>query len=327
MNSDFETVKNNGRAGASLKTVLALFLVAFIGGIALAGWLISKYDLLGNKPASNQLAQLSPLNTNGQAAQNRTVSGAVTPAARAINDSAAAAALANDDMSQRVQDMELRLSRIFVQAEQASGNAARAEGLLIAFAVRRALDQGRSLGYLEAQLQQRFGLSHPAEVKVIREFTRDPLTRDMLETELDDFSSHSFADKHNSFWASLGEEFSNLFTIRRSGSSPTDSESRLKRAQKYAASGNIAATIAEVEKLSRSDKIDSWLVKARRYAAAQSALDRLERAALETITPASSALTNNTAAATLQPALPAASSSADENAAEKAESNGNFFSF
>ena len=44
---------------------------------------------------------------------------------------------------------EQRLSRIDLQATAASGNAARAEGLLIAFAARRMIDKGEPLGFLE----------------------------------------------------------------------------------------------------------------------------------------------------------------------------------
>ena len=39
----------------------------------------------------------------------------------------------------------------------ASGNAARAEGLLIAFSARRTLERGNDLGYLGDQLRLRFG--------------------------------------------------------------------------------------------------------------------------------------------------------------------------
>src|SRR3546814_10207214 len=59
-------------------------------------------------------------------------------------------------LAARVAELEQRLSRITLQAESASGNASRAEGLLVAFAVRRALDRGLSLGYLDAQLRLRF---------------------------------------------------------------------------------------------------------------------------------------------------------------------------
>ena len=51
-------------------------------------------------------------------------------------------------LDQRLAAAEQRLTRLDLQAQAAAGNAARAEGLLIAFAVRRALDRGADWGYL-----------------------------------------------------------------------------------------------------------------------------------------------------------------------------------
>src|SRR3546814_4848182 len=78
-------------------------------------------------------------------------------------------------LAARVAELEQRLSRITLQAESASGNASRAEGLLVAFAVRRALDRGLSLGYLDAQLRLRFGDDQPNAVKTIIDTSREPV--------------------------------------------------------------------------------------------------------------------------------------------------------
>src|SRR3546814_16914803 len=76
------------------------------------------------------------------------------------------------------------MERSTLQAASASGNATRAEGLLIAFAARRALDRGLSLGYLEAQLRLRFGDDQPTAVKTIIDTARAPITLDQLRREL-----------------------------------------------------------------------------------------------------------------------------------------------
>ena len=65
---------------------------------------------------------------------------------------ASAPAIGDDDLfaprsgngpdAARVAELEQRLSRLNLEAASASGNASRAEGLLVAFAVRRALDRG-----------------------------------------------------------------------------------------------------------------------------------------------------------------------------------------
>src|SRR3546814_21057224 len=60
--------------------------------------------------------------------------------------------------------------------------------LLIAFAARRALDRGLSLGYLEAQLRLRFGDDQPNAVKTIINTARDPITPEKLRSELDEMA-------------------------------------------------------------------------------------------------------------------------------------------
>src|SRR3546814_3188813 len=96
----------------------------------------------------------------------------------------------------RVGELETRLSRITLQAASASGNATRAEGLLIAFAARRALDRGLSLGYLEAQLRLRFGDDQPNAVKTIIDTARDPITLEPLRSELEDRTSTRLNSSH-----------------------------------------------------------------------------------------------------------------------------------
>src|SRR3546814_289458 len=84
----------------------------------------------------------------------------------------------------RVSELEDRMSRIKVQAQAASGNAARAEGLLIAFAARRALDTGGPLGYIEGQLRLRFGRAQPRAVATIINAAREPATLQDLQAGL-----------------------------------------------------------------------------------------------------------------------------------------------
>src|SRR3546814_8273346 len=80
------------------------------------------------------------------------------------------------------------MERSTLQAASASGNATRAEGLLIAFAARRALDRGLSLGYPEAQLRLRFGDDQPNAVKTIIDNARDQITLEQLRSGLDDMA-------------------------------------------------------------------------------------------------------------------------------------------
>ena len=68
-------------------------------------------------------------------------------------------------IDQRLAAAEQRLARLDLQAQAAAGNAARAEGLLIAFAARRALERGEELGFLADQLRLRFGDNWPNAVR------------------------------------------------------------------------------------------------------------------------------------------------------------------
>ena len=180
----------------------------------------------------------------------------------------------------RIIDLEDRLSRITVQADMASGNAARAEGLLIAFATRRALDSGRSLGYLDEQLQLRFGAAEPEAVAIIRDFAQAPITREALLAELDNMAGTLATNSDEGFWAAITSEISELFVIRRAGTPSTASGQRLDRARRYVEAGNVDAAIAEVEKMPGAAKAEGWLDRARRYAKVQEQLDILETAAI-----------------------------------------------
>ena len=83
-------------------------------------------------------------------------------------------------LDSRVAAMEQRLSKLDLQLQAASGNAARTEGLLVAFAARRAVERGAPLGYLADQLQLRFGEAHPNSVRTIIDFSHDPVTLDHI---------------------------------------------------------------------------------------------------------------------------------------------------
>lgn len=100
---------------------------------------------------------------------------------------------AQGGFDQRLAAMEQRLARLDLQAQAASGNAARAEGLLIAFATRRSMERGAPLGYLADQLRLRFGDARPNAVRTIIEASRDPVTLDQLMARLEGLSPNSSA--------------------------------------------------------------------------------------------------------------------------------------
>ena len=79
-------------------------------------------------------------------------------------------------LDSRVAAMEQRLTRLDLQTQAAAGNAARAEGLLIAFASRRAIERGAPLGYLADQLRLRFGDARPNAVRTVIETAQTDAT-------------------------------------------------------------------------------------------------------------------------------------------------------
>jgi len=273
-----ETIRT-GRVsrGASGRMLLILLALAFIGGAILSGWLITRSGWFGGKADSasqaaldNGVITIDPANpaTGGTAPQLRD-----TPLAGTAPDRA---------LDVRVAELENRLSLINVQAQEASGNAGRAEGLLIAFAARRALDRASALGYLEGQLQMRFGAAQPNAVETIVRASRNPVTMDQLRTSLEDIGPSLVSGRtaDEGFWDGLQREASELLVIRVEGSVSQAPSQRLQRAQRYVEAGRVEAALAEVQRLPGRNKAAAWLAKARLYADARRALDIIESAAI-----------------------------------------------
>ena len=124
-------------------------MLAFAAGAAAMGYALTHWPL-----AARYIAGAPAATTRDRAAAPPIA--APTPAPRPRRsrrvDTAQQAAL-----DRRVAELEARIAQIGARANAAVGNADRAEGLLVAFAARRALDRGVALGYIEALLRDRFG--------------------------------------------------------------------------------------------------------------------------------------------------------------------------
>ncbi len=185
------------------------------------------------------------------------------------------------ELDQRIAEMEQRLARLDVQADAAAGNAARAEGLLIAFASRRAIERGDRLGYLADQLRMRFGAAEPDAVQAVLAVERDSVTLDQLLARLDGLAPElgQGAAREGTF-AWLQREMGQLFVVRREGAPSPAPERRLERARLFLESGRTEAAIAEIRNLPNADRASDWIADAQRYAAAQRGLERIEAAAI-----------------------------------------------
>lgn len=183
-------------------------------------------------------------------------------------------------LDQRLAAAEQRLARLDLQAQAASGNAARAEGLLIAFAARRSLERGAELGYLADQLRLRFSDALPNAVTTIIQTSRDPITLDELVGRLDSLAPKLAETKDEPSFSRFRRELSDLFVVRRESAPSPQPQRRLQRARLFLQSGRVGPAIEEVKKLPGAVNGQAWIADAERYAAAQRALDLIETAAV-----------------------------------------------
>lgn len=251
------------------RKIAASMLVAFAIGLALAfylawstGWLAKDPVEAGKAPTTAQ----SPAPSDAELA-------AAAPIPATVNGDMAVAV--------RISDLERRLNRLDMQAEAASGNAARAEGLLIAFAARRLVERGAPLGYLENQLQLRFGNAQPNAVRTIINSARNPVTLDQLRQGLQNLPSTAVSKPDDlTGWARIRSEIAGLFVLRKADAPSPQPVVRLERANQLLNDGRVEAAAALVDRLPNQDATREWLERAQRYVATQQALDLIETAAL-----------------------------------------------
>jgi hypothetical protein len=258
------------RPSRGAKPMVIVALLAFVIGVLLAGWLALRGDLDFALPgtARNAAPRLSAIPSMA----------AVPPGDAA---SAEQASYTVGGIETRLALLEERFARLDMQASEASGNAARAEGLLVAIAARRVIGKGGQLGFLEDQIKLRFGGAQPEAVRTVIAFGRNPVTIDQLYSGLDALApALAEAPKSDGSWSRLKREFASLFVVRRANSPSLDPRDRLHRARLMLTSGKTAEAIEEVSRLPGAESAAGWIENARRYDQAQQALDIIETAAM-----------------------------------------------
>ncbi|MBV1690718.1 hypothetical protein KRR38_24320 [Novosphingobium sp. G106] len=184
-------------------------------------------------------------------------------------------------METRLALLEDRLTRIDGEANAASGNAARAEALLIAFAARRRIAKGEQLDVIADQLKLRFGGAQPQAVQTIIAFAKDPVTLDELNAQLEAAAPALAGQvREESTWTRARRELASLFVVRRAPAPAATPASRVAHARLMLVRGQIDEAIAEVERMPGADGAQGWIDAAHRYEAAQQALDVIETAAM-----------------------------------------------
>lgn len=259
-----------------LRPIVGAALASFLLGAAAVGYYAYLTDADEARPA--QRAEPTPV---ANAAPDP-IEPTPSPSATASEAAKAVARVAQQQggLDQRLAAAEQRLARLDLQTQAASGNAARAEGLLIAFASRRALERGAELGYLADQLRLRFGDAMPNAVRTVIATSRNPITLDQLIARLEGLSPRLTEPSEMPLLERIGAELSQLFVIRRETAPSPQPERRLERARLFLESGRVEAAIAEVSNMPGAERAEGWVRDAQRYADAQQALDLIETAAV-----------------------------------------------
>lgn len=187
-----------------------------------------------------------------------------------------------NDLAARLADLEARTANVGVEARVASGFATRAEGLMIAFAARRQIDRGQPLGFLEAQLRERFGANQGAAVGTIIQAAGDPVTIEDLRAGLDVIAPELATGVTKDGWiGSFRRELGNLIVLHRADTPSPLPADRLTRARRMLQNGQVEAALAEVARLPGAAQGSRWINAARRYIGARQALDTIETAAIQ----------------------------------------------
>jgi len=249
------------RKGSSLKAVLAAVLLSFLGGAGLIGYLVwdGRIDLGQQVEAPQPVASLPAPTASAPAAPSP----------------------ATSTLETKLADLERRMAQLDLQSAAFSGTSARAEGLLVAMATRRAIEQGKPLGYLEGQLKTRFDAARPEAVKTLIAAAKAPVTLDQLAAQLEDLGPSLLgAPKDEGGWERFKRELSGLFVIRRDSGQVHQPAQRLDHALLMLRGGRIDEAVTEVSRMPGGGVAKDWIAAAQRYSAAQAALAQVEEAAL-----------------------------------------------
>ena len=270
------------RAGTFPRPIVIALLLSFVLGAALAGYGVYRFvdrpDPLGQSAPAMRAATLPEPTASGSPmpTPSATTGEAVQQAAKAVER----VAEQQGGLDQRIAAAEQRIARLDLQAQAAAGNTARAEGLLIAFSARRAVERGNELGFLADQLRLRFGDAMPNAVQTIVSFGRSPVTLDQLLARLEGLAPDLAESRNQVSWSKLRNELAQLFVVRSESTPSPQPQRRLDRARLFLQSGRVEAAVAEVRGLPGADSAGGWIRDAQRYAAVQTALDLIETAAV-----------------------------------------------
>ena len=251
--TDFQTATATSRRGFTFKHIMLLILCAFVGGAIVAYVIADKYGFL--TPSDAPVAVESSTRTVGNVA-----------------------ATDADAIAQPVTD---QMVPSYPSLNMLSPEVARADGLLLIYAVRGAIDKGAPLGALAEQLRLRFGATQPQSVAAILSAGQAPVTVDALKTELRGLAPVLLTgNRDDSTWATVKRELSELFVLRKENGPSLAPNERLIRAEALVDAGKLDLAADEITALPGASIAQSWMARAKRFSDARKALDRLEQVAI-----------------------------------------------
>jgi hypothetical protein len=251
--TDFQTATATSRRGFTFKHIMLLILCAFVGGAIVAYVIADKYGFL--TPSDAPVAVESSTGTVGNVA-----------------------ATDADAIAQPVTD---QMVPSYPSLNMLSPEVARADGLLLIYAVRGAIDKGAPLGALAEQLRLRFGATQPQSVAAVLSAGQAPVTADTLKTELRGLAPVLLTgNRDDSTWATVKRELSELFVLRKENGPSLAPNERLIRAEALVDAGKLDLAADEITALPGASIAQSWMARAKRFSDARKALDRLEQVAI-----------------------------------------------
>ncbi len=260
----------------SMRTLVLVIALAFAAGIGVTIALVRYYAGWATHSAEPVTAGSASSGTPGSIF-------VPPPEADAIPRSADAMALDARlaTLSGRLAAIEARTATIDRDSQAAASNAGRAEALLVAFAVRRALDRGLALGYLEGQLRARFGRTQPQAVATLIEASHNPVTVEDLRLSLDAIGPLLITGgTSQGWWPSLHREITGLIVIHPDSAPSPRPFDRLARIRRLLDARQVEAARAEVARMPGASQAGAWTAAAGRYIDAHRAVDLIEAAAL-----------------------------------------------
>ena len=252
------------RTGSGWGTRLLIAVALILAGAVAAAWGLARYDqaarFLGVTPAQVPAAR-----------PQRVIAESPPPMQQAERSAD----------SERIAELEGRLSRVERSTQRVEGSAGRADALLVAFAARRAVDRGVALGFLEPLLVDRFGQIHPGAVATIITGSHSPVQLNELITEYRTLGPQLRSSApEDGWWTQFKRELGSLIKIRQADRPSTQPDARYQRALAQLEDGEVDAALAETMRLPGAPRAQPWVRKARQYVAIHRALDEVESAAL-----------------------------------------------